>query len=132
MTARGKILVMDDDDVIRLVAGKMLEDLHYSAEFAESGEEAIEKYRQARLSGRPFDAVIVDLTIRGGMGGLDCMRTLLEIDPDVKAIVSSGCSEDPDALGCEKYGFKGLIIKPYRGEDLGKILRRAIGEKDKY
>lgn len=130
VAGRGKILVMDDEDIIRLIVGRMLEGLGYEAEFAEHGEEAIEKYKSAEDSGRPFDAVIIDLTIRGGMGGVDCVKSLLEINPGVKAIVSSGYSEDPVMSRYKSFGFKGIIIKPYQMEDLSELLHRVLRETD--
>ncbi|MDA8433902.1 MAG: PAS domain-containing protein [Nitrospiraceae bacterium] len=129
MRGRGKVLVMDDEEVIRLIVGRMLESLGYTAESAERGEEAVEIYQKALRSGEPIDAVIIDLTIRGGMGGLDCMKALREIDPNVRAIVSSGYSEDPVMAHHDTFGFGGIIVKPYRIEDLGEILHRVLGDR---
>ena len=95
LNGRGKVLIMDDEDVILLVMGKMLEELGYEAEFAGNGEKTIEKYVEALYLGRPFDAVIIDLTVRGGMGGKECIRELLKINPHIRAIVSSGYSDGP-------------------------------------
>ncbi len=123
---KGKILIMDDEDFIREVAGEMVESLGYSAEFASDGAEAIELYGKALKSEEPFAAVIMDLTIPGGMGGKEAVRELLKIDPEVKAIVSSGYSSDPIMSDCKKYGFVGVVAKPYKISELGKTLKEII------
>ncbi|MBU0711743.1 PAS domain S-box protein [bacterium] len=120
---KGKILIMDDEDFVREVAGEMVESLGYSAEFAKDGAEAIEFYKTALKSEEPFAAVIMDLTIPGGMGGKEAVRELLKIDPELKAIVSSGYSNDPIMSDCKKYGFVGVIAKPYKLSELGKTLQ---------
>ena len=125
---KGRLLVMDDEEIIRLVVGKMLEEIGYEADFAEDGEKAIEQYVDAMKSGNPFSAVIMDLTVRGGMGGLECMKKLLEIDPEVKAIVSSGYADNPIMSKYRESGFKGIIIKPYEIEDLSEILYKIIND----
>ncbi len=125
-SGRGKVLVMDDEDVIRMIVGSMLREIGYEAFFAEEGEEAVRKYREAGLSGQPFDAVLLDLTIKGGMGGVECMKKLLEIDPDARAIVSSGYAEDPILSNYREFGFRDVITKPYRVEDLSEILFRVL------
>jgi CheY-like chemotaxis protein len=97
-------------------------------EFARDGIEAVELYRAAIDRAKPFDAVIMDLTITGGMGGIEAIELLRLIDPDAKAIVSSGYSDDPVMSDFRKYGFDGVIAKPFRAEELsaalGKILSR--------
>jgi two-component system cell cycle sensor histidine kinase/response regulator CckA len=123
---RGRILVMDDEDIMRLIVGNMLEELGYAADFAEDGEKALEKYMSAMEEGRPFDAVIIDLTIRGGGGGADCIKGLLATDPEVKAVVSSGYYDDPVMSNYRTLGFKGVITKPYKIEDLSEILYKTI------
>ncbi len=125
---KGKILIMDDEDFIREVAGKMVESLGYSAEFASDGAEAIELYGKALKSEEPFAAVIMDLTIPGGMGGKEAIQELLKIDPNVKAIVSSGYSSDPIMSDCKKHGFVGMLSKPYKISELGKTLKEIIAE----
>ena len=81
---------------------------------------------QAQGSGQAFAAVILDLTVPGGMGGKETMARLLEIDPQVKAVVSSGYSDDPIMADFQKYGFSGVIAKPYRISELGKILHEVV------
>jgi len=122
--SEGRILLIDDEDSVRKSAGKVLRRLGYDVAFAGGGEEGIELYRKARESGRPFYAVIMDLTIRGGMGGEAAVRKLVEMDPDAKVIVSSGYSSDPIMSSFREYGFSGIVEKPYRMEDLRQALER--------
>lgn len=126
VSGRGRILVMDDDEVIRDMAGELLTLLGYEAAFANDGYEAIEAYNEARTSGNPFDAVIMDLTVPGGMGGKATMEKLREIDPHIKAIVSSGYSNDPIMADYRKSGFVGVLPKPYSAQDLSKLLRGIL------
>lgn len=123
---KGKILVMDDEQSIRLLLCKMLEWAGYEVELAEGGEEAIRIYTQARESAKPFSAVIMDLTIPGGMGGKEAIGKLREIDPDVKAIVSSGYSTDPIMADYKQYGFSGVVAKPYQAGEVEKTLRNVL------
>ncbi|MBI5469417.1 MAG: PAS domain S-box protein [Deltaproteobacteria bacterium] len=124
--AAGMVLVMDDEEIVRDVSGEMLNILGCKAVFAKDGEEAVELYRKALKEGRPFAAVILDLTIPGGMGGVETVRRLLDIDPDVKAIVSSGYSKDPIMSDFRKYGFSGVIAKPYRVSDFSKAVKGVL------
>jgi CheY-like chemotaxis protein len=117
-----RVLLMDDEQVIRIVTGDMLKELGHTVELASHGAEAIEKYRSAMESGKPFDAVILDLTIRGGMGGAETGEKLLEIDPEVKAIVSSGYSDDAVTAIYREKGFKAILKKPYNLEELRAVL----------
>lgn len=118
----GKILFMDDDAVIRDVAGQMLTALNHQVAFAEHGEEAIALYRQALDSGQAFDAVILDLTIRGGMGGVDTLRRLLSITPTLKGVVSSGYSDDSTIAQHRDLGFAACLRKPYSLKELRETL----------
>jgi PAS domain S-box-containing protein len=126
MKGQGKILVMDDEETIRNVTEKILTELGYEARCASDGAETIALYQDAARSGRPFDAVIMDLTIPGGMGGKEAIRQLLRIDPMVTAIVSSGYSNDPIMSDFEKYGFRGVATKPYRIEKLSWVLHDVL------
>ncbi len=123
---RGRILVMEDEETIRLILQKMIAEIGYEADFAVNGEQAIELYAKARESANPFDAVLMDLTIRGGMGGEECIHHLLEFDPSVKAIVSSGYADAPVIANYRDYGFTDIITKPYQIEDLSEVLYKAI------
>jgi CheY-like chemotaxis protein len=123
---RGKILVMDDEKVIGKIAGRMINRLGYKFEIAVNGENAIEQFLNARTLNQPFDLVILDLTIRGGMGGRDVIKTLLEIDQQTRAIVSSGYSNDPIMANFENYGFKGVIVKPYKFETLRDTIEQFL------
>jgi len=120
----GKILLMDDEPSVRTTVCKMLDHLGYEVETTSDGSEAIALYEKSLKAGRPFNAVIMDLTIRGGMGGQETIQNLLKIDPDVKAIVSSGYFNDPIMSDYKKYGFCGVIPKPYEIEDLSALLLR--------
>jgi signal transduction histidine kinase/DNA-binding response OmpR family regulator len=123
---RGDILVMDDDPDIRESVGEVLKFLGYSAHFAEDGEEAVKLYSNATEEDGSFDAVIMDLTIPGGMGGIEALSRLRRINPSVKVVVSSGYSNDPIMSDYRRYGFNGVINKPYRVEDLSKVLFNLI------
>jgi PAS domain S-box-containing protein len=123
---QGRILVMDDEEIVRDVMGKMLVRLGYAAEFAADGAEAIARYSEDTAAGHRFAAVILDLTIPGGMGGKETMEHLLTIDPHIKALVSSGYSDDPIMADFQKYGFSAVIAKPYRVAELSKILQGII------
>jgi CheY-like chemotaxis protein len=126
LVGKGKILVMDDEEMVREVLGRLLARLGYQAEFSKDGGEAIEIFVQAHGSGQAFAAVILDLTVPGGMGGKETIARLLELDPQVKAVVSSGYSDDAIMADFQKYGFSGVIAKPYRISELGKILYEVI------
>ncbi len=122
----GNILLMDDEEFILDVTGEVLRTIGYQVEVARDGDETIEKYKSAMDHGRPFDLVIMDLTIPGGMGGKDAIKELLLIDPNIKAIVSSGYSKDATMSEYNRYGFKGVIPKPYKIEDLSKTVSDVI------
>lgn len=108
-----EVLVMDDDEMVRFVAGETLKRYGFEVEFAIDGSEAVELYRERHQAGRTFAAVILDLNIPGGMGGQEAMKRLLEIDPDAKGYVSSGRTDDPVMINFRTFGFAGTIEKPY-------------------
>ena len=128
LAGRGKILLMDDEEIVRFVTANMLKELGYEVESVSSGEEAIEIYLNAVKEGNPFSAVITDLTVRGGMGGRETVEKLLEIDPDVRTIIFSGYSEDPITSNFRDYGFKGFLCKPCQIEELGAVLHEVLAD----
>jgi CheY-like chemotaxis protein len=123
----GKILIMDDEDMIRDVTGRMLIRLGYEVAFARDGLEAIAAYTEARNSGKPFDLVMMDLTVRDGMGGKEALQQIRLIDPGVKAIVSSGHANDPIMSDYALNGFMGAVAKPYTMKMLGEALQQILG-----
>jgi two-component system cell cycle sensor histidine kinase/response regulator CckA len=123
-TAAPKILFMDDDELLRKLVANMMERIGYEAEFACNGEEAVEIYRRTREAGGTFAAVILDLTVKGGMGGDLAIKKLLEIDHGVQAVISSGYVESPLIEYFSEYGFVGAITKPYRLEQMKTLLDR--------
>jgi CheY-like chemotaxis protein/anti-sigma regulatory factor (Ser/Thr protein kinase) len=124
---KAKILVMDDEKYIRELTSAVLENLGYSHEHAKDGQEAIKLYEKALAEERPFDLIIMDLTIPGGMGGQETLKRLLALDPKVKAIVSSGYSKGPIMTNYREYGFCGVIAKPYDISELSRILEKCLG-----
>ena len=124
-----RVLVMDDEEMLRNMMKMMLGQLGYEAEVAKDGHEAIDLFRKAKASGNPFDALILDLTIRGDMGGKEVIRSLLEIDPAVRAVISSEYFNDPVMAHFRDYGFCGAMTKPYAMKELREVLEQAIGEK---
>ena len=123
----GRILFMDDDEKICALTGEMLQSLKYKFDVARKGEEAIALYKRYLNIGRPYDVVILDLTVIGGMGGEETFRKLRDLDPDVRAIVSSGYPSEDMAKQCLEMGFCGYLTKPYRAADLGRILKAVLG-----
>lgn len=128
ISGEGRILVMDDEEMIRDLAGQMLGRLGYDVALSGDGAEAIDIYTEAMKSERPFDLVVLDLTIRGGIGGKETISKLIEIDPGIKAIVSSGYSDSSVMSDYKSYGFKGSIAKPYKLEELDNILFEVLKE----
>lgn len=123
----GRILVMDDEEMVLHVASRIIDRLGFSVTTARDGNEAIELYTKGMAEGTPFDLVIMDLTVPGGMGGRDAIKLLRQIDPSVRAIVSSGYSNDPVMASFRDYGFLSVVAKPYSIEDLSDAIRRACG-----
>ena len=125
----GRILLMDDDDIVRRAGSWLLRRLGHHVEAVADGDAALERYRAALDAGQPFDAVILDLTVRGGMGGQECIRRLRELDPGVVAIVCSGYSNEPIMAHHQDHGFQGVILKPYDIDDLDAELRRLLAHR---
>ncbi len=123
-----RVLFMDDDPDIRDLGGAILGLIGYDATLTREGSEAVAVYQGAMEAGRPFAAVILDLTIPGGMGGKETLRRLKEINPAVRAIVSSGYSNDAVIADFRGSGFVAMVAKPYRMEDLARALNEAIIE----
>jgi two-component system cell cycle sensor histidine kinase/response regulator CckA len=123
----GRILYMDDDEKICKLTGSMLTSLEYKFDAARNGEEAIAFYRRYLNVGRPYDVVILDLTVIGGLGGEETFKQLRELDPDVRAIVASGYDNDAMVRRFLDMGFCGYLTKPYRVTDLGKVLKAVLG-----
>jgi len=125
---KARILVMDDEELIRGLVTMLLGELGHEVEVAAHGEAALAAYKEAAAAGRPFDLVILDLTVRGGMGGAETVQRLREIDPGVKAIVSSGYSEDAIIADYQKHGFKAFLKKPYDADELRSVLDSLLSE----
>ena len=121
------VLIVDDEEIIRDVASKILVNRGYHVECAEDGQMALVLYVKAQNNGNPYDAVIMDLTIPGGMGGKETIKKLLEIDPKARVIVSSGYSNDPIMAEYQEYGFKGVVSKPYTVQKLSETIRQVLG-----
>ncbi|WP_155315045.1 hybrid sensor histidine kinase/response regulator [Desulfosarcina alkanivorans] len=129
VSGQGRILVMDDEAMIRELTGNMLRHLGYEADFAETGQEAVRKYQAARERSTPYDAVILDLTVKGGMGGEAAIKRLIAIDPAVKAIVSSGYTDNPVIADYGHYGFREVVAKPYEMVEFSAKLSRVINDR---
>ena len=119
---KGRILLMDDDELVQEIASQVLTEMGYEVITASDGEEAIALYQEAAKNGKPFKLVIMDLTIPGGMGGKFAIQKLREIDKNVKAVVSSGYSSDPVMAHYSDYGFNGCIKKPFTLGELSRVL----------
>lgn len=125
---RGRVLIMDDEKDILEMAASMLEKLGYATEQATDGSDAVAMYQKALGTDSPFNLVILDLTVPGGMGGANAMTELAKIDPQVKVIVCSGYHHDPILSHYKDYGFIGMIPKPYRMNDMAKVLRDVFAD----
>ncbi len=123
---RGRVLIMDDDSAVQHIAVLLARRAGLEVAAASHGEEAIALYAQALAEGRPFSAVILDLTIAGGMGGLETIRRLRQLDPRVVAVVSSGYSNDPVLANFEAEGFRAILEKPYSADQFLAVLRQVM------
>ncbi|RMF68534.1 MAG: response regulator [Calditrichaeota bacterium] len=119
----GRILIMDDEPMLRKLSAEFLSKLGYDVTTAASGEEAVELYRMAGAKNQPFDAVIMDLRVPGGMGGKEAIEKLKALDPHIKAIISSASSEDPVLTNYKRYGFSAAVNKPFNLHDLQQALQ---------
>lgn len=124
------ILVMDDEHYMRFAIGSVLEGKGFRVELANDGQNAIDLYSQAMRNGSPFDAVILDLTVRGGMGGKEAIDGLAKVDPSVKAIVMSGYSDDPTLLNPQQYGFKAGMEKSFDIDQLVGTITRILADSN--
>lgn len=129
MTGKGKILLMDDEQIILDVTLEVLRYLEYQVMFARDGAAAFSLYKQEKEAGDPFDLVILDLSVPEGLGGKDTITLLKSYDPSVKAIVSTGYSSDTVVQNYQQYGFSGKLSKPYKISDLKEILEQQIPKK---
>jgi CheY-like chemotaxis protein len=125
-TGCAKILLMDDEEEVRKVTEEILTHLGYTVKLAANGAEAVAMYEEAKRRKEPFGAVILDLTIPGGVGAKEILKQLVKIDPEVKAIVSSGYSNSAVMADYAKYGFRGVLTKPYKIEDLSAVLSLTL------
>ncbi len=117
------VLLMDDEEIIRDVGQEIFRFLGHSITTTTNGEEAVKQYREAMASGTPFDMVLLDITIPGGMGGKETIARLLQLNPEIKAVVTSGYSQDPIIANYSEYGFRGRLEKPFKIEDIEKLLQ---------
>jgi len=122
----GRVLFMDDEEHIRQVAGVLLTKLGFEVATVKDGSEVIREYRAALVEQNPFDLVVMDLTVPGGMGGREAMEELLKLHPEVRAVVSSGYSSDPVLANYRVHGFRGRVTKPYRISELARTLRSVL------
>jgi two-component system cell cycle sensor histidine kinase/response regulator CckA len=126
LRGHGRILLMDGDILVLEVVGKMLRKLGYEPVFAQEGEEALAIYAQGQNTEDPFAVVILDLTIPGGMGGMEAIQHLLAQAPQARALVSSGYADHPIMASYQDYGFQGVIAKPYKISGLSEVLQKVI------
>ena len=124
--SKGRVLVMDDEEMMRSLVGEVLKQIGYEAELSGDGEEAIVLYKKAIELEKPFGAVILDLTVRGGMGAKETIKRLLDINPNVKALILSGYSNDPIMFGYKEYGFKGALAKPFQISQLSQMVSKIL------
>jgi CheY-like chemotaxis protein len=126
MSGTGRVLVVDDEDAIRDLVEFTLTRLGYEVSQAATALQGVELYQEKLRAGKRFDLVILDLTLPGGIGGKEALKKLMEIDPTVNAIVSSGYATDATMSRYQDFGFRGVIAKPYEAAELGKIVHDVI------
>lgn len=125
-TPRPAILVMDDEEPIRTITQKMLEKFGYRVTVSADGSQAVAEYRSALEKGRPYQLVLLDLTVPEGMGGEEAARQILKLDPSARLVVSSGYTDDPVMADYRSHGLKGAIPKPYRLNTLTEAIKNLI------
>jgi CheY-like chemotaxis protein len=126
MAGKGKILLMDDEQMILDVTHEVLKFLKYDVISATDGQVAIDLYKKEKITGVPFDIVILDLSVPTGMGGKETIEELRKFDPAIKAIISSGYANDPVVQDYSRFGFSGRLTKPYKINDLKNILEQLM------
>ncbi len=126
VAGQGRVMIMDDDEMIRSLVTRTLSNIGYEVVEAEDGDAVIQLYRKAQVAGAPIDLVILDLTIPGGMGGKDTVIEIHKINPEAKVIISSGYSNDPVMANFSNYGFCGTIVKPFQVNILKEIVAKIV------
>jgi CheY-like chemotaxis protein len=126
---KGRLLVMDDEEMIRATLRESLEYLGYEVITVPDGQAAVAEVKKALEEGRPFDLAILDLTIPGGVGGKKVLYELRRLDPKLKAVVASGYADDPAFTDFQRYGFQAVLKKPFTLQELSNILHEVLGEK---
>jgi len=126
MFGKGKVLLMDDEQIILDVTGEILTFLKYDVMTAKDGQAAVDLYKKEKAAGSPFDMVILDLSVPNGLGGKETIELLRTVDPDVKAVVSSGYTNDPVVQDFSRYGFSERLTKPYNIQEMRNLLENVI------
>jgi CheY-like chemotaxis protein len=126
MSSKGKVLLMDDEQIILDVTHEVLKFLNYDVISAKDGLTAIDLYKKEKAAGAPFDIVILDLSVPNGLGGKETIEQLRNFDPAVKAVVSSGYTNDPVVQDFSRYGFSERLTKPYNINELKNLLEKLI------
>ena len=125
-TRTGSILIMDDEDIILDISSQMCKRMGLEVETTRKGEEAVELYRERFREGEPFDAVFLDMTIVGGLGGIEAAEKLREVDPEVRNVVMSGYSDHEVMSDPEKFGFYAVLVKPFRLNDFSALIKEML------
>jgi CheY-like chemotaxis protein len=126
MSGKGKVLLMDDEQIILEVTGEILKFLNYEVMSAREGLAAVDLYKKEKAAGSPFDIVILDLSVPNGLGGKETIELLKDFDPAVKAVISSGYTTDPVVQDFFRYGFSEKLTKPYNIKEMKNLLERVI------
>lgn len=126
VAGQGKIIIMDDEEMVRIISQNMLAHFGYEVLQAKDGKEAISLFKEAQQTTAPVDLIIMDLTVPGGMGGREAVQEIHKIDPEAKVVVSSGYSNDPVMANHRDYGFLAAISKPFQLHELKTVVRRIL------